>query len=681
MEKILNIITIRRVLKCSFALLLIAGRLPFLTASGKNYILMDFGGKEITQKGVLEKVQEFKKNYIRKCQYFIEEFRRLNKRTNIDAEFGPELVRGYLKPLYEFILSDDCAQCLEQYRPYFECDEFYQKRGLQILEFFVALKALKSESFDKDTKKWEEALYEELTNFVKETFREQFQSLNDQVQAHTEIQGLQMNFILQNGTVTAETACELFEDFEKPFRLTFSNVEGTFCAGEQLKRSVVMMRFINSRLEFVSHCFEGAPLLKELNVVEKTSFFAFGERCFENCPNLEELNVVDVPSFFAFGEKSFAGCPKLQSPFRDDNENIKLTGTDNLLSAFEGFKDDKKKKESVQKVASRFYFYSIEKGFLKDIRQAYKYLTKNELDPGFLFPLYSMKLGEAEEKIKSLIKECDALKKLNERLEKSNKSLSKSLKDKERPVAKKNDELKQSIKKKEDEVEKMSKALSKYEKLVAQYKTIIEEKEKKSEESRQSWDRERLHGVKLVEENKVLRDEIKALKKKKEELEETIITLEEEGREAIRTVPTLKAENEQLKKQLADATKERDDAIKERDKAKEMLNNERERNKAVIKEKKQNIAKLEKELAETQKRSLEYQKKIKELQTSESYVLKTMDMFQDEEEPKEEVKNDDSQLNFSKNTFQQKQNTNGKNFYPKKKSKKRGKYMEFNYQW
>jgi hypothetical protein len=106
----------------------------------------------------------------------------------------------------------------------------------------------------------------------------------------------------------------------------------------------------------------------------------------------------------------------------------------------------------------------------------------------------------------------------------------------------------------------------------------------------------------------------------------------------------------------------------------------------LLKRKKQTIGKLEKnlenlrsELAKTQALLFEAQTKIKELQNSESYVLNTMDVIrEDKEEPKEEIKNDDFRFNFSKNTFQQKQNTNKKSFYPKKKDKKGKKYVEYN---
>ena len=85
------------------------------------------------------------------------------------------------------------------------------------------------------------------------------------------------------------------------------------------------------------------------------------------------------------------------------------------------------------------------------------------------------------------------------------------------------------------------------------------------------------------------------------------------------------------------------------------------------------------ELQKTQAFLFKAQAKIKELQNSEAYVLNTMDAIrEDEEEPKEEVKNDALRPNFQKDTFQQKQNTNKKRFYPNKKGKKSKKYVEYN---
>ena len=676
MEKIRNIITIRRVLKCSFALLLIAGKLPFLTAIGKNYIFMDFKEQAITQAGVLEKIQEYKKEYIKECKHLIGKFREFNESGSTRS--GTDLIKGYIKPFYEFVFSNELdPQVFEQYRDYFGGGRDAQDKGLEMAKFFLAFKALKSGFFDKDTKKCEEDLHAELTKFIdiiKKDF-EGLETLDKDIQDNAVVKELRMNFVLFNGIVSAktsrelfETSPELFECFQKPFNLTFLDVKGEFCASKQLKRSVVTMRFIKSQLKFVECCFKEAPLLKELDATEKTSDLICGKESFANCPNLEDIKVVNEASFFEFGKNSFSGCPKLQSPFRADN-NIRVMGfVDRLLDAFGGFEKDEGKRKSVTKAALSFYYDCVQDGSFRNLKKAYGYLVKNDLNPSHLVPLYDVMLKEAKSENESLKKKNDKLQKENTRLKKSNKTLYEDLEAEERPVMMKNKELKESIKEKDKELEKTSKELLKRDERIAQLKKIIEEKEKELEESGKNWDQERLRRLQLVDKNRELRDKIKALEEEKEELEEEISILKaykEEWKDKIETIPALKEEKEQLKNQLTGA-------IREMGEPKRMMEQERAKNKAALKKKNQEIAELEKklekkdtEISELKAIVKKKEKEVKEMKTSEALILATMGMLNEgaqstkdkggnqtsasraqninEEEPKEEVTEETSQ--------------------------------------
>ena len=684
MQKIRNIITIRRVLKCSFALLLIAGRLPFLTATGKNYVLMDFGGAEITQEGVLEKVQEYKKGYIKKCDYFTGEFKKLNEGKTSKPPTNEELVRDYLMPFHEFIFSDDWdTRPLEHYRPCFGDKKTDQDRGLHIAKFFTALKALKSGSFDKDTEKHEKILYEELTKFVKGTLSEEFQIFSDQVQNNTEVKELQMNFILQNGIVSVETSRELFNGFKEPFSLVFWGVKGTFCAGEQLKSLVVIMRFVNSELQFVPRCFERAPLLEELDTTGQTSFLVFGENSFSGCQNLKDIKVVDKASHFAFGKNSFSGCPKLQSPFRAGN-NIMLMGGDDLLSAFEGCECIAKK--SVQRVALKFYYDSIMDGSLKEPGQAEIYINKNQLSRLYLIDFHSFKSKEAKSENESLRKKCDTLEKENTELRESKKFLHESFEARVHPFVDKNNKLQESIEKMKEELEKMSKELSGYKKRVAQCEKIIEEDKQKLEESRQSWDRERLHRLQLVGENKELQDKIKVLEKDKEELEEEISTLEDDKEKLkgkIETISTLEMKITQLEQRLAEVEWDKK-GVEGRSAVKDIKLKEK---KKKLEEKDEEIKALKNERSELMDKIIILQREIKDMKTSQWYVVTTSAEFTEpfypnqtsayqapfykgKEEPKEETKKEPrfysnkGQKGGNQTSAYQAQNINKKNFYP-----------------
>ena len=224
------------------------------------------------------------------------------------------------------------------------------------------------------------------------------------------------------------------------------------------------------------------------------------------------------------------------------------------------------------------------------------------------------------------------------------------------------------------EADKFSKLSAEYERFKKQQTETVEKLTKGLEGTQSAHDLTKKQLREAWDENKVLGEKLKNLQSENETQKEEIEILQafkEKWGDKIDTVAKLEEEKSELKKQLIKVTEEKSEAERK-------LNGERERNDEVVQEKKQTIGKLKKdlenlrsELAETQKHLFEAQKKIKELRTSESFVLKTMDVIQDEEEPKEEV-------NFQKDTFQKKQSSNEKKpFYPKKKGKK-GKYVPYN---
>ncbi len=467
------------------------------------------------------------------------------------------------------------------------------------------------------------------------------------------------NIVLQKGFVKADTSSQLFENFKKPFQLTFDRVEGVFCAGDTLKQLVVSLTFSQSHLEFTPQCFEEAPLLESLIIKDFT--------------------------LFIFGNLSFAECPKLKGPFQGSGKILlDAAHHGSIVGAFEDCPSIKK--EDVKKVALNFFIGNVQNGCWTDKDQVEAYLENNQLHKAYLEFFHRFKVEQEKTKLE---KDFECLKKKGGKLEKEISHL-KMVNEKRRNEA---EALRSEIKplrKRAETAEKnyekllqdLLQATNEYENFKKQQTETVEKLTKELEEERNYGKTQRPEASKLLGNNKDLSKRLNGLETEKETLEEEIEklrTLVEEWKDKINMVATLQADKSNLEEQLTNAMKFRDDA-------KQMLKKERDENGATLKEKKEEIVglklelgNLRTELQKTQAFLFKAQAKIKELQNSEAYVLNTMDAIrEDEEEPKEEVKNDALRPNFQKDTFQQKQNTNKKRFYPNKKGKKSKKYVEYN---
>lgn len=664
--------TIRRVLRCSFALLLLAGRLPFLAASGRGYIVIDFKGEEITQERLLKGLEHYKKWYIKECKQLAEAFARAadkNGKLAFKNGIGRSFVRDYITPFNELIFpgnwDDIQIDDKDLQRLYFKAKDNRDRRKVfEAVKFVIALKTLKYRRTpnDSDAVKAEEILYDEAKKFVEGNFPPILKGFIDEKGSPSD---MKITICLKNGEVSAKTSCELFENFEKPFRLEFWNVQGSFYAGEQLKKCVLSLIFRNLVLEFTEKAFENASLLKKLEISEDEG----------------------KQTVLVFGERSFANCRYLKSPFKTNNA-IKLDKNrpGKLVSAFEDC--PRIDKEHIQEEALAFFNENVENEIWQNVEQNKIYLKDNQLDEAYIGKYYGSKLKEKQNEVESLWKQYQALTAKYHALEKENERLKnncEAFREKTiRPLEQKNRELKQLLTKKEEEFQetsqKLSRVTSKYEKLEKQHAEIVESNKKRFEEKCNECNLTRKNFLNAKEQNKELREKVKNLEKGNEAQKEKIETLEayiKEYEDKINKATKLEAENEQLKQQLDKETKDRITA--------EIKLDQKDKNhEESLGKKDKKIDKLENDLKNTQSESTKkdaiiskLRVEIKELKTSESYVLTTMDIIADEEEPKEEVKNDDFRLNFQKDTFQKNQSSNEKKpFYPKKKGKK-GKYVPF----
>lgn len=572
-----------------------------------------------------------------------------------------DLRRNCLTPFHHLIVGDVWDHV--SYKSFKRADKS-SKMGIEAVKFVAALEILEErDTADAILKQAEGNLCVKAKEFLASKFpnltrSNRSEGFAKQLKELKEAADPMPNIVLQKGLVKAETSSQLFENFKKPFRLTFDGVEGVFCAGNTLKQLVVSLAFSQSHLEFTPQCLEKAPLLEGLIVKDFT--------------------------LFIFDNLSFAECPKLEGPFQG-NGRI-LLDADHPESIVSAFKDCPNiKKEDVKKVALNFFISNVQNGCWTDNEQAEAYLENNQLHKAYLEFFHRFKIEQERAKLE---KDFESLKKKGDKLEKEISRL-KTVNEKQRSEAealcKENQPLKKSVKTAQENYEKLSQdllqATNKYANYKKQQTETVEKLMKELERTQSTHDLTKQQLRESLDTNKELQKSLKNLESdnetQKEEIE-NLQALKEEWKVKIDTVTALETKNSELKKQLTNTTKERDEAERK-------LEKERGENKATIKEKNKGIAglKLEldalrTELKKTQECLFEAQAKIKELQNSESYVLNTMDAIQeDEEESKEEIKNDDFRPNFQKDIFRQAQNTNKKSFYPKKKGKKGKKYVEY----
>ena len=472
-------------------------------------------------------------------------------------------------------------------------------------------------------------------------------------QRSAQAEELVLKITLKNGSVDSETSKELFKNLDKGLYLTLERIKGTISANEVLKEHLISIAFLNSELVLEKKCFQKSRYLERL--IFKSSTVTMHYLCFANCVNLKS------PEY--------------------ENLLLYLPYPSNLSNVFEY--DPCINEAFIREMATNCFRERCKRGTFEKEQDAEEYLMSNELGSVLTEFYHCCEMGKQYAELK---KQFDNCKKENAKFKEKNSNLERAnenQRDEMEALRKVNQPLKESLKTAQENYKKLSQELSqlknKYENFEKQHKETVGNLTKELETESKYGDTQRLENVKLRTCNKELSEELKGLQTEKEVLKgeiENLQALKEEWKGRIDTVATLEAENEQLKKQLTDTTKERDYA-------KEMLNRERKRNDEVVKEKKQTIGKLKKdlenlrsELAETQEDLFKAQAKIKDLQNSESYVLNTMDVIrEDKEEPKEEIKNDDFQPNY--HIFRQPQNTNEKSFYPKKKGKK-SKYVPYN---
>ncbi|MBR1843554.1 MAG: hypothetical protein IJ793_01625 [Opitutales bacterium] len=677
MKKILNTTRIRRVLTHSFAAALIA-KGGFLSTASAKEIVIDFKDKRITEAAITKRLQEENEDKIRAYKQLTKKF---NECTEVFSDPCAASVEASKddslgKLIESFIAVVPGGKALEKRNAPSQntCTLFKPQNILQDasepwremeIRFLTALAILemweKNKTCENDTTCARAALHKAGNNFYQTVFAPiigQFgpseglkEACSKRLESTKEAQAeeLVLEITLKNGSVDSETSKELFKNLDKGLYLTLDHIKGTISANEVLKEHLISIAFSNSELVLEKNCFQESRYLERL--IFKNSTVTMHHHCFANCVNLKS--------------------PKYE------NLLLYLPFLSNLSNVFED--DPYINKEFIREMAARCFCERCKRGTFENEQDAKDYLMINELG-SILTEFY--RRCEAEKRCAELKKQFEVFKKTQKQLESRNGDLKRAnenqcnameaLLQKYRTVKTKLETMEGEL---SLEADKFSKLSAEYERFKKQQTETVENLTKELETESKYGGTQRLENVKLRTRNKELSEELKGLQTEKEVLKgeiKNLQALKEEWKDKIDTVATLKEEKNKLEKQLIDTAKERDEARR-------MLNKEREENKTTVKEKNGKIAgfklkldALRMELQKTQALLFEAQAKIKELQNSESYVLNTMDVIrEDKEEPKEEI-------NFQKDTFQQKQNTNKRSFYPKKKDKKGKKYVEYN---
>ena len=629
-KKILNIPTVQRMAKHLFVITVIAWEASVPTASAGKIVTVDFNGKEITQERLSEGLKNGEAQYVKSCEKLAENFGRVVEDENLTVyeDADESLVRDYFPPFYQLIVGNVWDNT--------HADTYERDREIIIekLKFLTALKLLNKRcnahstagETEEAVRRAEKTLYGKARKFFKTKFPNSFRTFR-QSEVFSEFGKMLetaadplTTVIFLNGTVKTETSYRLFENFQKPFRLIFNNVKGTFLAGEQLRKSIVSLTFSKSDLKFAPRCFEGASLLEKLEVFED---------------NDKDETV------FVFGERSFANCRKLQCPFNEDDGIIlDANNPGNLVSAFEDCPHIDKK--NIQKVALDFFSENVEEGIWKDMKQAKTYIENNQLDETYICVVFKVAKAkrEAEERRVRLQEAYEALKKENKRQRKDAKSV---------------------LQKKQQFKQLLTETKANYLEVFENFLQVTNEYQRFKEQQ-----------TKIVEK---LRKKLKILQSDNEVQKERIKVLEafrEERKDEIDTVATLEAERSKLEKRVVNATKDEDEA-------KRVSDAERKQNKKAVKGKNGNIADSKKSLknlrsesTKTQMLSFKTQAAIKEPKISESFALKTMDVVREDEGKIKEVKNDDFRSGFQKTPSKKHKIQTRKNFIQGKNPKKSG---------
>ena len=137
MKEMLNMTTIQRFLKYLSILLLIAGKPSFLTASGRDVVVINFGGGKITQKGLLEGLKKDRKWYIERCEELAKNFERINKNEDLrfDDYLNGDLMREYVIPFYKLIMVGNLDFDSIRNRVV-NGDKGYRERCVHLAKFF-----------------------------------------------------------------------------------------------------------------------------------------------------------------------------------------------------------------------------------------------------------------------------------------------------------------------------------------------------------------------------------------------------------------------------------------------------------------------------------------------------------------------------------------------------------------
>ena len=676
MKKILNTTRIRRVLTHSFAAALIA-KGGFLSTASAKEIVIDFKGKGITEAAISERLREENEDKIPAYERLTEKFKEFTEvfsdpsAASINASKNDSLA----KLIESFIAvvpggkalkkrnapSQNTCTLFKPQNPPQDASEPWHEMEIRFLTALAILEIWrKNETCENDATRARAALHTAGDDFYRKVFAPiviQFgpsegltEACSKRLESTKEAQAeeLVLKITLKNGSVDSKTSKELFKNLDKGLYLTLDHIKGTISADEVLKKHLISIAFLNSELVLEKNCFQKSRYLERL--IFKNSTVTMHYLCFANCVNLKS------PEY--------------------ENLLLYLPFPSNLSNVFED--DPHINEEFIREMATNCFRERCKRGTFKKEGDVEDYLTIHKLGSVLM---YFYRCCGMEKQCAELKKQLEVFKKTQKQLESRNSNLehaNKNQRNEMEALRNVNQPLKESLKTAQENYKKLSEDLLQVTNEYANYKKQQTETVKKLtnelEGINRTHDLTKQQLWKSLDTNKKLQKELENLqsenKTQKEEIE-SLQAFKEKWGDKIDTVAKLEEEKSELKKQLIKVTEEKSEAERK-------LNGERERNDEVVQEKKQTIGKLKKdledlrsELAETQKHLFEAQKKIKELRTSESFVLKTMDVIQDEEEPKEEV-------NFQKDTFQKKRSSNEKKpFYPKKKGKK-GKYVPYN---
>lgn len=672
-KKVLSVSTIQRMFGRSCFGLSIAGMISLPRVSAEE-IIIDFKGHPVTEAAISKRLQDENEKKISVCIRLAKKFgqcaedfrnplKTLQKASNDDTldelierfvafVSGGEALKPSGKIPYRIPHKDKLSPTEKESADMVEC---WCETAIR---FKCALEMLKDfPEGDETVKNALKALYDAGTACYKAVFLSSFWEMlpgKEEVEEEclqrlgqaetTRANARAVRITLRNGSVDPKTSGQLFKNLRSDLHLTFDRMKGIVSADPVLKERLISLAFVNSELELEEYCFAESKLLE---------------------------NVSFKDSILTMHFLSFSRCGRLKRP-KYENLLLYLPPPSNLINVFE--EDPYITEEDVREMATDCFRERCGRGMFADEKEAGNYLMCHQLD-SILTEFY--RRCEIEKRNAELEKQFEVFKEEKKKFEKrisDLKSTNANILNGKETVLQKNRTLKaelaeqkEALRSKSDQCSRLS---EEYESFKKQQTETVEKIMKELEETRRDRDLRRAELSEVLETGRKLREELKTLRSENEAQAEKIAEFEsltEGWKDKINTVTTLEAEKSGLGKRLADATKDKDEAERK-------LGAERERNKIALKEKKQDIANLkqktgnfEAELAKTQMLLSEARAKIKELENSETCVLKTMDIISVKEDDKKEIQPND---------FRPIKNDK-KPFFPKKKSKKGGKYVEF----